>query len=138
MRSFLFQMTVILEAVCVALGGCGGPSPVRGGTTGVVRTGEILLPEIEVAVYRLKEHDWELVGTGVTNIQGEFALLQPEAQGALWLPPGEYRATVASHGADPVRFPKEFRTPQGSPLTITWSSDQQQIILEVPLPVGGL
>lgn len=131
-------LTAILWSACVGLGGCGGPSPVRGGTTGVVRAGELLLAEIEVTVYRLHEGDWELVGTGITNHQGEFALLQPQARGALWLPPGEYRATIASHGADPVRFPKEFRAPEDTPLIFTWSADQQQLTLDVPTPVAGL
>lgn len=92
---------VFLLGICV---GCGAMKPVPGGTTGVVRTGADRLADIQVQVYAAAST--ELLGTGVSTVDGTFALREPGARGPLWLPAGDYRITVESVGPVNVSVPQ--------------------------------
>lgn len=120
--------------VLAMLTGCGGPTPVRGGTTGKLHADGAGLRDIEVTVHRQAGSTWELVGSGITDRAGEFALIQPLGAGPLWLEAGEYRCTLASVGAEPVLFPKDYRDPAKTPLQVTRQGTDTPLELNVPLP----
>lgn len=97
---------VVLGLVALSIAGC-GVRPVKGGTHGMLRIDGEVIGDIQITVHRMDESLIEPIGIGTTNNDGEFELLQPGAQGALWLTPGEYRFTLESIGP-PIQFPKDF------------------------------
>lgn len=117
--------------------GCGGPQHVVGGTTGTLHAGSVMLGDIQVTVHRVAGTTPEIVGMGITQASGHFELVLPGAKGPLHLTPGEYRVTVESVGPVPLRFPKDYGSPEKTPLHVKWTADNTQLDLEVPLPVAG-
>ncbi|TWT39358.1 hypothetical protein [Blastopirellula retiformator] len=112
----------------LAMAGC-GPTPVTGGATGRLTTGENPLAEMQVNVYRADGVDTP-IGFGTTAADGSFELVQPAAAGPLMLEPGKYRFTVESIGS-PVMLPKKYGSAASSPLEIDWQSGQA-ITLDIP------
>ena len=110
--------------------GC-GPSPVVGGTSGVLRAGGEPLGDIQVTVYQPKDAAWQPIGFADTAIDGTFRLLLSGAAGPLELAPGEYRFTLQSVGA-PVIVPKELTDVGTTPLRASWNNEQAQLTLSLP------
>lgn len=111
--------------------GCGGVTPVKGGTTGTLTVGGVPVSDLQITFYRNDVSPPKEVGFGVTNSEGEFELFLPRATGPLHLPSGEYRCTVESAGA-PVQIPDLYQSPEKSPLIVRWSSEGAPLKLSLP------
>lgn len=116
-----------LLILLVALGGC-GPSPIRGGTPGVLTSGENPVADVEVVVYAAQSA--ERLGYAVTGPDGTFQLVTADGLGPLRLSPGSYVATLQSVGA-PTRLPSDYLDRQSTPLRFDWQQDGR-IELNVP------
>lgn len=127
----------VLAVLTVLLSGCGGARHVAGGTTGTLQADNMLLGDIQVTVHRVAGAIVEVAGMGITQASGQFELVLPGAKGPLHLTPGEYRITVESVGPVSLRFPKEYRSVEKTPLVVTWTANNSQLDLEVPAPVAG-
>lgn len=130
----MWRQWLILIIVCKLFAGC-GPKPVPGGTEGVVHVGATTLPDILVRVFPADSAD--AVGFGITESDGAFELRKPNATGPLWLPPGEYRATIESVGPTRLVFPADYARPETTPLMVIWTGDDRVLDLEVPEPTVG-
>lgn len=127
----------VLAVLTILLIGCGGPRHVAGGTTGTLHAGSVLLGDTQVTLHRVAGVTTEVVGMGITRTDGHFELVLPGAKGPLHLTPGEYRITVESVGPIPLRFPKDYGSPEKTPLFVKWAADDTQLDLEVPLPIAS-
>lgn len=127
----------VMLAAAAALSGCGGPRPVAGGSSGVIRSGDTPLCDIQVTVHQMDGGAPKVVGFGVSGTDGRFTLVQNGARGPLWLSPGEYRCTVESVGPVPMRFPKNYGSAETTPLKFSWSNSDRQIELDLPSPSAG-
>ena len=127
---FRFVMLLILAS---ALLGCGGVSPVTGGTEGRLHAGNDMVGDIQVTVHQIEGNSSKSIGFGVAGMDGSFRLLTNGAQGPLHLSPGEYRCTLESVGA-PVVILKEYTQAETTPLKITWSAESRQLDLDIPAP----
>jgi hypothetical protein len=121
---------IVVLFIVLTIAGC-GPSPVRGGTRGILRIGGTPMSEVQVTVYQHQDGRWQPIGLGVAMTDGSLELVTSGAQGPLTLEPGEYRCTLESIGA-PVRVPREYSQAETTPLAITWSSSSEVLSLEVP------
>ena len=115
------------------IAGC-GPTPVLGGTHGLLHSNGTPLRDIEVTLYQQDGSDWRRVGSGVSQPDGSFELVQPAATGSLFLGPGEYRITLHSVGTETVEFPAEFTDPAKTPLQQVWTEQDVALDLDVPQP----
>jgi hypothetical protein len=120
---------LILPALILA--GCGGATPVAGGTTGVLHAGDELLGDIQITVHAKDGTVWKPLGFGVTAFDGSFELVTSGAKGPLWLSPGEYRCTLESAGA-PVAIPAELSQAETTPLKITRTAETAALDLRAP------
>ena len=128
MRTFGLLM-LFLPILCL---GCSqGPSPAKGGTPGIFRIGNSTTSEILLHVHRKMPGGFEEIGFGQTADDGSFVLYNSDASSPLWLESGHYSFTVESIGA-PLKFPKQYLTPQTSPLQIQWTDQDTLPTLEVP------
>ena len=112
------------------LAGC-GPTPVPGGTTGTLRVGGHVLLDMQVTIHSADRPSAKPVGFGTTGTDGWFELYQNGAKGPLWLLPGDYVCTLESIGA-PFEVPKEYQSPETSPLKVTWTDGEASPDLEPP------
>jgi hypothetical protein len=121
--------------VLVSLGfmGC-GPAPVSQGTQGVIHSGPIMLQDVLVTVYQARGNRTEAIGSGVSDLQGQFGLVREKAAGPLWLEPGEYSITLESNGPVPFAWPAEYQDPLRTPLKRDWTTSDQFLELDVPEP----
>ena len=120
---------LILPALILA--GCGGATPVAGGTKGVLHAGDELLGDIQITVHAKDGTAWKPLGFGVTAFDGSFKLVTSGAKGPLWLSPGEYRCTLESAGA-PVAIPVELTQADTTPLKITRSAESTALDVRAP------
>ncbi len=103
---------------CLALSlllGCQGKQSTPGGTPGVLtmKNGQPL-PDIQVSIFS-ESHPNQILGVGVTGLDGTFVLRDPEAHRPLWLAPGKYRLTLESVGSIPLRMPESWSKPSKTP-----------------------
>lgn len=126
-RRFLYGVLLLL----LSLVGC-GPRAVVGGTPGTVRSNQLPLADIQVNVYAAGSS--ELVGFGVSSVDGGFQLVSPGAKAPLHLPTGEYVITVESVGPDPLLFPLEFTDSVNTPLKKSWGASETSLDVELPVP----
>jgi len=118
-------------AVVLTLSGCGGVTPVTGGTNGVLHSGAAMLSEIQITVHQVDGDKFKPIGFAVPQSDGTFQLVAPEAKGPLRLAPGDYRFTLESVGA-PVVIPKEMSKPETTPLKATWTGSEPKLDIDVP------
>jgi hypothetical protein len=123
------QITLLLMATAVS-GGCGGVSPVAGGTQGSLVFGDQLMSDIQVSVHQLEGSAWTRIGFGVTDREGRFELLTEGAKGPLWLPAGEFRFTLETAGA-PYQIPQEYGQAETTPLKVSRSGEKDELQLKV-------
>ncbi|OYW24862.1 MAG: hypothetical protein B7Z55_00955 [Planctomycetales bacterium 12-60-4] len=129
----MHKLRSLVATTCGLLGllvGCSTQS-VSGGTEAVVHSGSVHLADVHVQLF---DRDNRPVGFGTSGANGALELRQPSATGPLWLTPGEYRVTVESVGAVPLRFPAEYTRPESTPLIVHWSSNDQILDLDLPMP----
>ena len=112
------------------LAGC-GTGGVSGGTPGVLKIEGQPVPEIQLKVYSGPVDSLEFRGFAVTQPDGHFGWLLPEARGPLWLPSGEYRVTVESIGP-PIKLPSTYRDAKLTPLVVHWDDSQPTWNLDIP------
>lgn len=98
------------------MSGCPAKRSTPGGTAGVLslKSGQPLA-DIQLGVFAESGAD-ELLGTGVSGLDGSFALRDPQAQRPLWLEPGKYKLTLESVGTVPIRLPAAWGKPAKTPL----------------------
>jgi hypothetical protein len=125
---------IVMCAVAAGAPGC-GPQPISGGAKGLLRAGGQPLSEVQVTIHQAAGNDWRPIGFGVTSSDGTFELVTMNAEGALWLAPGEYRCTLESVGA-PVQIPREYATPETTPLAVDYVATDQSIDLAAPAMPG--
>ncbi len=120
----------LLSLLCIV--GCStSPAPAKGGTPGMLTFADGVTSDINVTVFRSLDGGYQQAGFGTTGLEGAFVLYQMGAAGPLWLEPGNYVFTLESIGP-PIVFSKEFRSPQTTPLKITWNADSKSVDLYVP------
>lgn len=111
--------------------GCQRNSDVSvGGTSGVLKMGDVPLADFHVKV--LRGADGTLVGSGATNWEGRFQLVMPEGRGPCWLEAGEYVCVIESFGTDAPKLSQSYGDKTKSPLKIKQMDRTQQIELRIP------
>jgi len=111
--------------------GCGPPPAIPGGTPGKLHTDGQPLREVRVTVF---DHDGQPQAFAVSDGQGNFQLRKEATLEGVHLPPGSYRLTLESAGEFRMLWPKNYRSPEKSPLKIEWTEGQTEIDLDVPAP----
>jgi hypothetical protein len=124
------RLVVLLLLALCTVPGCGDARH-AGGTPGSLVAGGQPLDEIQVTVHRPEGAGFLPVGFGVATTDGSFRLFAPGALADLRLEPGEYRFTLESVGA-PVVVPKEYASPDTTPLRRTWTATDEKLLLEIP------
>lgn len=114
--------------------GCTGSQAVAPGTRGVIHAGGAALSDVQVTVHRTVGSTYEPIGHGVSSPTGEFGLIQTAGAGSLWLEPGEYAFTLESVGPEPLAWPVDYSRPESTPLTRTWTENDESLDLVVPEP----
>jgi len=130
-------MAMKMIAACFLIlmsAGCGGSQAVPPGTRGLIHAGGATLSDIQVTVHRAVGSTYEPIGHGVSSPTGEFGLIQTAGAGSLWLEPGEYAFTLESVGPEPLAWPADFALPESTPLTRTWTGNDELLDLDVPEP----
>jgi len=120
-----------LLSLLYIIGCSGSPAPAKGGTPGTLTFADGVTSDINVTVNQAIDGGFQQTGFGTTGLEGAFVLYQMGAAGPLWLEPGDYVFTLESIGP-PITFPKEDRSPQTTPLKITWNADSKSVDLTVP------
>lgn len=129
-RSWTLQLC---STILIVFSGC-EPVAVTGGTSGHIHCAGQPLTDIQVTVHRVSAGGIERIGLGVSNLQGDFALVQPAASGPLWLEPGKYRLTIESVGPVSLNWPAEFADAHRTPLVRTWTAADVTLDVNVPQP----
>ncbi len=88
------------------------------------------LPDIQVSIFG-ESHPNQILGIGVTGLDGRFVLRDPEAHRPLWLTPGKYRLTLESVGSIPLRMPESWGKPSKTPHGIEVLQAEQTIQVQV-------
>jgi hypothetical protein len=101
-----------------------------GGSSGVLRMGETPLADFQIKVFN--GSDGKLIGTGATNWEGRFQLVNPEGMGPCWLESGDYICVLESFGTDAPKLSPSYSDKSKSPLKIKQADGQQQIELQIP------
>jgi hypothetical protein len=117
-------------AMTMGTAGCSGDKSVPGGTKGRVTVDGQPWPEIQVTVYRNESNDSLKLGFGVTREGGLVELLAEDAEGPLWLTPGEYVVTAESIGP-PLKIAPDCHDDRKSPLRLI-IADGEPFTLDVP------
>ncbi|MFO0920918.1 MAG: hypothetical protein U0905_00285 [Pirellulales bacterium] len=96
--------------------GCQSKRSTPGGMPGVLllKNGQPLA-DIQLSVFPESGSD-ELLGIGVSGLDGSFNLRDPQAHHPLWLEPGKYKLTLESVGTVPIRLPDAWGKPSKTPL----------------------
>lgn len=121
---------MIFVCLCV-FAGCGKVRSVELGTPGELRMSGQPLAEIELKFFPDSAASSECVAVGVSNIDGSFGLMQPNAAGPVWLLPGKYRIAIESVG-NPIQLPEQYDDPRESPLTYECVDSKSKISLNLP------
>jgi len=111
--------------------GCGPPPAIPGGTPGKLHAEGQPLRDVRVTVYDPHGHPQAFA---MSDSQGNFQLRKEATLEGVHLPPGSYRVTIESAGEFRMHWPKEYRSPEKSPLEIDWTEEQTEIDLNVPTP----
>ncbi|MCU0711066.1 MAG: hypothetical protein MUC43_03330 [Pirellula sp.] len=120
-----------LLALVLSLSGCQRNSSVEvGGTPGLLRLGDAPLADFQIKVFG--QTDGTLVGTGTTNWEGRFKLVNPDGKAPCWLPSGDFVCELESFGTEAPKLSPSYRDKAKSPLKIKWTDSQQQMELQIP------
>jgi hypothetical protein len=92
--------------------------------------GETPLADFQIKVFN--GSDGKLIGTGATNWEGRFQLVNPEGMGPCWLESGDYICVLESFGTDAPKLSPSYSDKSKSPLKIKQADGQQQIELQIP------
>ena len=125
---------VLVLMMFIAIAGCrdGANSPlVAGGTMGKIHNGRDPLIGIQVTVHQVDGEMMEPIGVAASRPDGSFELVTLDGTNACQLTPGEYRCTLESAGT-PLVIPKEFTSPETTPLKINLAADDEAIDLKIP------
>jgi len=130
-RAAAVALLVLLSFV-----GCSGtPSPVTGGTKGVLTSDGKPISQMQVNVYATLPSVIDTpIGRGFTNERGEFELVEAKTDEPLNLGPGSYRYTIESVGAE-VQIPKDYQDAEKTPLHQPFAGDEV-IKLSMPKLLG--
>ena len=130
-RAAAVALLVLLSFV-----GCSGtPSPVTGGTKGVLTSDGKPISKMQVNVYGTRPSVVDTsIGRGFTNERGEFELVKTDTNEPLNLGPGSYRYTIESVGAE-VQIPKDYQDAEKTPLYQPFAGDEV-IKLSMPKLLG--
>ena len=131
MRQLNGILSVFLFTVSLLSGCSDAPAPATGGTPGTLTFGAGVTSDINITVHRSTAGSFQPIGFGLTDVEGKFILYQTGAAGPLWLEPGDYAFTLESVGPS-IAFPKEYLTPQSTPLKLNWTADSESADLSVP------
>ncbi|MCU0720315.1 MAG: hypothetical protein MUC83_11475 [Pirellula sp.] len=101
-----------------------------GGTSGVLRMGEAPLADFQIKVFH--GPDGTLMGTGATNWEGRFQLVNPEGKGPCWLESGDYICVLESFGTDAPKLSPSYGDKSKSPLKIKQTDRSQPLELQIP------
>lgn len=123
-------------ALTLVSAGC-GPTPIAGGTPGVVHVAGGTLADVQVHLHRLEGGLPARVGSGVTNVRGEFDCIRADGSGPLRLEPGDYVFTLESVGPTPLLWPPEYTDASKTPLKKTWAAADTRLEVHVPEPRMG-
>ena len=124
-------LAIFLFAISLLNGCSNAPAPAAGGTPGTLTFGDGVTSDINITVHQNSAGSFQPIGFGLTDIEGRFILYQTGAAGPLWLEPGDYVFTLESVGPSIV-FPKEYLSPQTTPLQLSWTADSNSADLTVP------
>lgn len=136
MRQFNSILSVFLFTVLLLSGCSDAPAPATGGTPGTLTFGDGVTSDINITVHRSSAGSFQPIGFGLTDIEGKFILYQTGAAGPLWLEPGDYVFTLESVGPS-IAFPKEYLSPQSTPLKLSWTADSKSADLTVSQKLLG-
>lgn len=136
MRQFNSILTVLLFSVSLLSGCSDVPAPATRGTPGTLTFGDGVTSDINITVHRSSAGSFQPLGFGLTDIEGKFILYQTGAAGPLWLEPGDYVFTLESVGPS-IAFPKEYLSPQSTPLKLSWTADSKSADLTVSQKLLG-
>ncbi len=120
------------------LGGCDqSPRSTSGGTPGIVHVGaKYPLSDIQVNVYKVGPSGPELVGNGVSRLDGRFELVKTGAETGLWLEPADYAFTIESVGSVPLQWKEPLGKISKTPLRRVWSTTDVELDMDLPEPTG--
>lgn len=136
MRQFNIILPIFLFTVSLFAGCSDAPAPTTGGTPGTLAFGDGVTSDINIAVHRSSAGSFQPIGFGLTDIEGKFILYQTGAAGPLWLKPGDYVFTLESVGPS-IAFPKEYLSPQTTPLKLSWTASSKSADLKVSQKLLG-
>jgi hypothetical protein len=92
---------------------------------------------VQLTLHRQAGASWQAVGFADTAADGSFELVTRGAAGPLNLEAGEYRVTLESVGA-PIRIPPQYAEPASSPLSVSWSTGDHALNVELTDPSFNL
>lgn len=125
------QLLLLVLLFC-QLTGCGSVARgVVGGTAGELHSGDQPLGDMVITVHQVDGESLEPIGFADARADGTFELVTMAADAPVRLTPGEYRCTIESSGA-PLFIPREFRSPETTPLKIEWTESDNLIELNMP------
>lgn len=136
MRPFNSILSVFLFNVLLLSGCSDASAPARGGTPGTLTFGDGVTSDINITVHRNSAGSFQPIGFGLTDVEGKFILYKTGAAGPLWLEPGDYVFTLESVGPS-IEFPKEYLSPQSTPLMLNWTADSTSADLTVSQKLLG-
>ena len=131
MRHFNNILTIFLFSVSLLTGCSDAPALATGGTPGTLTFGDGVTSDINITVHRDSAGSFQPIGFGLTDVDGKFILYQTGAAGPLWLEPGDHVFTLESVGPS-IKFPKEYLSPQSTPLKLNWTAESKSADLSVP------
>lgn len=114
--------------------GCGPAPSIPGGTSGLLHADGTPLKEVRVTLFAAKDDSTQSIAFAVTDAEGAFQLREEATLEGVWLEPGEYRVTLESAGEFRMIWPREYTSPQQTPLKVAWTAEQTQLELHVPTP----
>jgi len=126
----------IIGSLCVGflVVGCDRPRATPGGTQGTIHCEGVALDSVQVNVFRREGAAFRAMGFGVSGTDGRFQLVRQNADGPLWLEPGDYTFTLESVGPVPLHWSAHFQDPGTSSLRCSWSATDESLDLDVPEP----
>lgn len=129
-------LSIFLITVSLLSGCSDAPVPATGGTPGTLTFGDGVTSDINLTVHRNSAGSFQPIGFGLTDVEGKFILYQTGAAGPLWLEPGDYVFTLESVGPS-IAFPKEYLSPQTTPLKLNWTADSKSADLTISQKLLG-